>query len=62
MNKKYVHHGLGSVSKNGTWQTFTRDLQADLHAGEPDNDIISVDAFLIKGSGRVDDIKLKSAL
>jgi len=54
----YVHHGLGNQSINGTWQTLTRDLQADLQEFEPHNSIITVNAFLIRGSGRVDDITL----
>ena len=53
-----IHHGLGSGSSNGTWQTFTRDLEADLKDFDPDNNITSVDAFKIRGSGRIDDIKL----
>ena len=53
-----IHHGLGQSSSNGTWQTFTRDLEADLKDFEPDNNITSVNAFKIRGSGRIDDIKL----
>ncbi len=52
----YIHHGLGSSSKNGTWQTFSRDLEADLKEFEPDNSLVSTEAFLIRGSGSVDDI------
>ncbi len=58
-NERYIHHGLGSVSKNGTWQTFSRDLDADLAEFEPNNAIISVNAFLIRGAGKVDNIRLK---
>ncbi len=58
-NGTYIHHGLGSISKNRTWQTFTRDLDADLAEFEPDNAIISVNAFLIRGAGKVDNIRLK---
>ena len=56
LSSTYVHHGLGSNSRNGSWQTFTRDLQADLQEFESDNEIISIDGFLIRGTGRVDDI------
>jgi len=55
----YIHHGLGTQSRDGTWQTFTRDLEADLQEFESDNSIISVNGFLVKGSGRVDDVKLQ---
>ena len=58
-NRNYIHHGLGIDSKNGTWQTFQRDLDADLKEFESDNEIIAVNGFLIKGSGRIDDIELK---
>ena len=55
-----IHHGLGSSSNNGTWKSFTRDLQADLEDFDSGNTIISVDGFFIRGSGRIDDIKLDS--
>jgi len=48
--------GLGSESNNGTWQTFTRDLEADLQQYEPGNELLAVNAFLIRGSGMVDDM------
>jgi hypothetical protein len=44
---------------DGQWHTFARDLQADLEASQPGVDILEVNAFLIRGSGRVDDILLK---
>jgi len=54
----YVKHGLGKHVKDGQWRTFTRDLEADLHDAQPDVNILLVNGFLIRGSGRVDDIKL----
>ncbi len=57
-NGHYIHHGLGSSTINGTWQTFTRDLKKDLKEFESDNKLISVNAFLIRGNGKVDDIEL----
>jgi len=56
--KHYIHHGLGSDANDGTWRTFYRDLDADLKDVEPTNMIISVNAFLIRGSGLVDNIAL----
>lgn len=53
-----VHHGLGIDAKDGNWHSFTRDLQADLQQYDPDNAIISVDGFMVRGSGKVDDISL----
>jgi len=58
LNGKYIHHGLGVESKNGTWQTVTRDLEADLKEFESDNTITSVNGMLIKGSGMLDDVSL----
>ncbi|MBW1867837.1 MAG: fibronectin type III domain-containing protein [Deltaproteobacteria bacterium] len=56
----YVHHGLGSNIKDAQWYTFTRDLQADLEDAQPNVTILEVNGFLIRGSGKVDDIKLLS--
>jgi len=55
---KYIHHGLGSFTTDGTWRVFSRDLAADLKDYESDNKLLSVDGFLIRGSGLVDDIQL----
>jgi len=52
-----ILHGLGKEAKNGTWQTFTRDLNADLKDFEPDNEITSIEGIIIRGSGLIDDIK-----
>ena len=55
--EQYIHHGLGSAARNGNWQTFFRNLSYDLKDAQPENELESVLAFLIRGSGRVDDIK-----
>jgi len=54
----YIHQGLGASTIDGTWQTFTRDLEADLKEYEPDNSITTVNGFLVRGSGMIDDIAL----
>ena len=56
----YIHHALGANSLDGIWHTFSRDLEADLKEYESDNSLVSVDAFLVRGSGLFDDIKLIS--
>jgi len=56
-NGQSIHHGLGVEAKDGTWHTYTRDLQADLQDYEPDNSIIYVNGCMVRGSGRIDDIK-----
>jgi hypothetical protein len=53
---RYVHHGLGSDTISDEWITICRDLEKDLLEAQPDNRLISIDAFLIRGSGLVDDI------
>jgi len=54
----YIHNGLGSASKDGTWKTFTRNLSADLKRFNPNNEIITVDGFFVRGSGLIDDVEL----
>ena len=58
-DEEYVQHGLGSHRMNGEWQTITRDLEADLHEAQPDVDLLEVNGFLIRGSGRIDNIQLQ---
>ncbi|PHR25253.1 MAG: hypothetical protein COA36_14720 [Desulfotalea sp.] len=58
----YIHHGLGSDIKDGDWHTIIRDLEYDLHDAQPGNNLVSVLGFLIRGSGRVDDIRTLSAV
>jgi len=52
----YIQFGLGSGVNDGTWHTFTRNIEDDLHQFEPNNDLVAINAFLIRGSGKVDDI------
>ena len=56
----YIHNGLGTASNDGMWRTFARDLSYDLKRHQPDNEIISVDGFFIRGSGLIDDVELFS--
>jgi hypothetical protein len=58
---QYVNYGLGTGAADGTWHTFVRDLQADLSAAQPGAKILSVNALLIRGSGMVDDIRLRTS-
>ena len=53
-----VRYGLGEDSIDGTWHIFTRNLEADWNAFKPNNPIVAVNGFFIRGSGRVDDIML----
>jgi len=59
---KYVHHGLGSNITDGYWHTFTRDLQADLNEAQPGVELLEINGFLIRGTGRVDSIQLLDSI
>ena len=53
-----LYFGLGKHIISGTWQSITRDLEEDLHKYEPNNEILSVNAFIIRGSGRIGKIEM----
>ena len=55
---EFVRNGLGVDAADGQWNTFTRDLQADLTAVQPGVIITEVNGLLIRGSGLVDGISL----
>jgi hypothetical protein len=55
---EYVHHGLGSDTKDDQWHTFARDLVADLHEFQSGVNISKVNGLYIRGSVRLDDIRL----
>ncbi len=55
---KRVRFGLGSDIADGNWYCFVRDLQADLSQAQPDEIIAEVNNFQVRGSCRVDDIKV----
>jgi len=59
VNGNYIRFGLGSGVDNGHWHTFTRNLEEDLHQFQPENELIAIHAFLIRGSGRLDDIQTR---
>ena len=54
---KFISFGLGAISKDGKWHSFRRNLQKDLNKFEPNSKILSINAFMIRGSGMVDNIK-----
>lgn len=57
-----VRLGIGVGAKDGEWHTFVRDLQADLTRAQEGVEILQVNSFAVRGSGRVDDIKLRESL
>ncbi len=59
-NPRYIHVGLGAVH-DGQWHTITRNLQDDLRVDPTQNadaKILSVNRFLVRGRGRLDDIRM----
>ena len=57
INGEYIHHGLTPGYMDGKWHTVTVDLEADLKEYEADNTIVRITGFLIRGSGRLDNIR-----
>jgi hypothetical protein len=55
-----IHHGLGASITDGRWRTITRDLVADLHDAEPDNELLAVNGLIHNGGEgtMIDDIIL----
>ncbi len=53
---QYIRFGLGENANSGTWQTVTRNLSQDIQSFEPNNELVSINAFMVRGSGHVDDI------
>jgi len=54
----YIHHGLGSSSKDGNWHTYTRNLKDDLEDFLQSATLISVNKFMIRGNASIDDVRL----
>lgn len=57
--KGSAYFGLGSGLTDGQWHHFVCNLQENLAKVQPGIMITEVDSFLIYGSGRVDDIKMR---
>ena len=57
-----VRLGLGTGTKDGQWHTFVRDLQADLTKAQEGVQILQVNTFAIRGSGKIDDMKLRPSI
>ncbi|MHB9138848.1 MAG: putative glycoside hydrolase, partial [Victivallaceae bacterium] len=55
----YVNYNLGPGMTDGKWHTVTRDLKADLAKYQPAVTLNKVNAFLLRCSGCVDDIRLR---
>jgi len=55
-----TNESLGTNASNGEWQSFKINLEEDLRAkmNDPDEELLSVKYFQIRGSGSVDNIEL----
>jgi hypothetical protein len=49
--------GLGLNASNGEWHSYERNLQKDLNYYDNRCTILSLSSFVIRGSGRIDNIK-----
>ncbi len=58
LKDKYIRIGLGNETRRGNWTPISRDLNHDLKTFEPDNEILSVNGLRIKGTGKIDNLRL----
>ncbi|MFH1887866.1 MAG: ubiquitin-like protein [Pseudomonadota bacterium] len=58
LSGEYVRCGLGVASKDGLWNSYTRDLAADLDNAESGNTILKVNQVLFRGAGFFDNVEL----
>lgn len=54
--RHYLHNGLGAGVNDGTWKTFTRNVQTDFERLLPGDTLEAIVGFSVKGSGLLDDI------
>jgi hypothetical protein len=61
----HLQFGLGESSISNEWKEYYRDLENDLQSYEPKNQIVTLDYFVVRGSGlietpRIEKIKKRS--
>ncbi len=52
----YIHNAVGADLDSGEWESFTRDIEADIKRFLPNDTLQEIISFRVRGSGRVDDI------
>ncbi|WP_415839120.1 hypothetical protein, partial [Pseudoalteromonas byunsanensis] len=57
-SNQYAFHFLSPETADGNWKTISRDLQADLSAVDPGTTITNINAVLVRGSGKIGEIRL----
>jgi len=60
IKSKYIYTGAGTATVSGNWEMIERDLAADLEAGEPGNELLSVQGLVVRGDTRIDNVILSS--
>ncbi len=55
----YLHHGIGNLSYDGEWRTFTRNLELDLNDFYQGHKITRILEIRVRGAGYLDDIKFE---
>lgn len=58
----HMQYGLGHASNNGKWQTVNRNLQEDIAYFDNRVKVVSLKSFVVKGNGRIDNIKTKTTM
>ncbi|MEI6092252.1 MAG: NHL repeat-containing protein, partial [bacterium] len=61
-NNEYLHIGIGSKYKDGTWKVVTRNIEKDLQSFLAKAELLSIDSISFRGSGYIDDIWAIDAL
>jgi len=54
----YMQYGLGLRATDGVWKKYSRNLEKDLERFENSNHIETVNIFVIRGSGSIDNVQL----
>jgi len=54
----YMQYGLGIGATDGVWKRYSRNLEKDLERFENSNYIETVNIFVIRGSGSIDNVRM----
>ena len=57
-DNEYIHHYLGENVNDGQWHTITRNLQTDLSDGNNGEEILYVEGFYVRMTGKIDNFIL----
>ncbi len=54
---EYIYLGLGAETRDGEWHKIRRNVAEDVRRFEPENRLIAINGFLVRGSGFIDNIE-----